>query len=141
MRDLGELRHFLGIHFERQRDLGIIVMKQTAYIDSTVNSTGLRDAYPADIPLSPTTHLTRWEGRSPNFPSATLVGKLMYAALRTHPDITYAVSHLSQFTSCFGPAHVTAIKHLVRYLKATSRVGLVFRRSEDFGETGYSDAN
>ncbi|KAG9109018.1 hypothetical protein FRC07_008383, partial [Ceratobasidium sp. 392] len=44
--------------------------------------------------------------------------------------------------SCFGPAHVTAVKHVIRYLKGTLSRGPVYRHSDDgFGELGYSDAD
>jgi hypothetical protein len=71
---------------------------------------------------------------------ATMIGKLMFAALCTRPDIAYTVNHLAQFTSCFGLAHITAIKRVLRYLKGTSFISLTYRcANEDFGEVGYSD--
>ncbi|KEP45036.1 putative Copia-like polyprotein/retrotransposon, partial [Rhizoctonia solani 123E] len=70
------------------------------------------------------------------------IGKLLYAALCTRPDIAFAVTHLAQFTTCFGPAHVTVVKRVIRYLKGTSFLGLSYKRSVEtgFGEVGYSDA-
>ncbi|QRV85201.1 Retrovirus-related Pol polyprotein from transposon TNT 1-94 [Ceratobasidium sp. AG-Ba] len=104
MRDLGAIRHYLGISFTRNR---------------------LKDAYPALTPMSPSVQLTRYEGVKPKYDYGM-----------------YIVAHLAQFTSCFGPAHVTAVKHLIRYLKGTSSRGLTYRKSSDgFGEIGYSDAD
>jgi hypothetical protein len=41
---------------------------------------------------------------------ATLISSLMYLALRTRPDIAYAINRLAQFTQEPKPKHWTAIK-------------------------------
>ncbi|QRW23633.1 Retrovirus-related Pol polyprotein from transposon TNT 1-94 [Rhizoctonia solani] len=58
---------------------------------------GLNNAYPADTPISPMTQLTQYKGTKPKF----------------NYDIAYAVAHLAQFTTCYGPAHVTAVNCVV----------------------------
>ncbi|QRW11755.1 Retrovirus-related Pol polyprotein from transposon TNT 1-94 [Ceratobasidium sp. AG-Ba] len=142
MRDLGAIRHYLGISFTRNREQGTLTLNQKAYIDGLVELAGLKDAYPALTPMSPSVQLTRYKGVKPKYDYGMYIGKLLYAALCTRPDIAFAVAHLAQFTSCFGPAHVTAVKHLIRYLKGTSSRGLTYRKSSDgFGEIGYSDAD
>jgi hypothetical protein len=142
MRDLGNIHHFLGIAISRNRKSGTIHLNQKTYIENLVSMAGFNNAYPADTPISPTIQLTRYEGVKPKFNYGTYIGKLLYAALCTRPDIAYAVTHLAQFTSCFGPAHVTTVNRVVRYLKGTSALGLTYRRSNsDFGEVGYSDAD
>ncbi|QRV96448.1 Retrovirus-related Pol polyprotein from transposon TNT 1-94 [Ceratobasidium sp. AG-Ba] len=67
----------------------------------------------------------------------------MYKGVKPKYDYgMYIAAHLAQFTSCFGPVHVTAVKHLIRYLKGTSSCGLTYRQlSDGFGEIGYSDAD
>jgi hypothetical protein len=73
-----------------------------------------------------------------------MIGKLMYAAICTRPDISYAVTYLSQFNSCYGPPHVTAVKNVLRYLKGTSFLGLTYRRKNletTIGKVGYADAD
>ncbi|KAG9124718.1 hypothetical protein FRC07_010508 [Ceratobasidium sp. 392] len=103
MRDLGPIRHFLGINFVRD------------------HAAGLQSAYAAHTPMSPNVQLTQFEGTRPNFNYGMFI-----------------VTFLAQFTSCYGPAHVTAVKHVIWYLKGTpSR----HQENKDFGEVGYSDAN
>lgn len=53
----------------------------------------------------------------------------MYLATCTRPNISYAVSYLSQFNTCFNSSHWTAAKRVLRYLKGTSKLGLVYRRT------------
>lgn len=51
--------------------------------------------------------------------------------MATRPDIAFSVSSLSQFNTCFDRTHWTAAKRVLRYLKNTMDVGLVFKTTED----------
>ncbi|QRW23117.1 Retrovirus-related Pol polyprotein from transposon TNT 1-94 [Rhizoctonia solani] len=105
------------LHEFDMRDLGNIHHFLGIAIVRNPIIAGLGNAYPADTPISPTTQLTRYKGTKPKF-------------------------NYAQFTTCYGPAHVTAVNRVVRYLKGTSALGLTYRRStNDFGEIGYSDAD
>jgi hypothetical protein len=53
------------------------------------------------------------------------VGSLMYAALRTRPDIAYAVGHLTRFTENPGKAYWKVVKQVIQYLKGTKDWWLV----------------
>jgi hypothetical protein len=47
------------------------------------------------------------------------VGSLMYLAVATCPDISYAVGVLARFNKNPGLQHWKAVKHLFRYLEGT----------------------
>jgi len=47
----------------------------------------------------------------------TIIGSLMYIALATRWDITYAVAALNQYNSRPFARHLTAAQRVVRYLK------------------------
>jgi hypothetical protein len=64
----------------------------------------------------------------------------MYASLRTHPDITYAVQTLSCFTTKPRLAHWEAIKHVFCYLKGTKGLWLSYRGKRG-NLIGYADAD
>jgi len=75
-----------------------------------------------------------------------VVGSLMYAALATRPDISYAVTALSCYNSQPFTCHMTAAKRVLQYLKSTADFCLHFNRngiSVDIGNSlvGYSDSN
>jgi hypothetical protein len=55
-----------------------------------------------------------------------IVGSLMYAALGTRPDITYAVAALSRYNSGPLTVHLTAAKRVLRYLKTTRTAKLYY---------------
>lgn len=62
---------------------------------------------------------------SAKLPYCTLVGKVMYLATTTRPDIAYIVRELAKYMSNYGSAHWNTAKHLLRYLQATRSLGLV----------------
>ncbi|TFY52997.1 hypothetical protein EVJ58_g9696 [Rhodofomes roseus] len=84
-------------------------------------------------------------------PYQAIVGSLMYAALGTRPDISYAVQSLSQYNSRPNEDHWKAAKHVRRYLKGTQDFAITYGGSSDdlnvkafyrnFRLEGYSDAD
>ncbi|KAJ9562188.1 hypothetical protein OSB04_007348 [Centaurea solstitialis] len=71
---------------------------------------------------------------------ASAIGCMMYAMHCTRPDIAFAVSRLSQFTSNPGPDHWKAIGRVLGYLKRTSNLELTYKTHPGILE-GYSDAS
>jgi hypothetical protein len=59
-------------------------------------------------------------------PYRELVGKLMYLATCTRPDIAFAVRELARFMSNYGAGHWAAAKHLMRYLQGTRSIGIIY---------------
>ena len=59
---------------------------------------------------------------------ASAVGSLMYAMVCTRPDLAYAVSTVTRFMSNPEKQHWEAVKWVLRYLRGTARLGLVFQR-------------
>ena len=58
--------------------------------------------------------------RMKHVPYREAIGSLMYASVATRPNITFAVSTLSQFLDNPGEAHWEAVKHVFRYLAGPS---------------------
>ena len=53
MKDLGEVRQYLGIDIKRDREKGILRLTQSEYADELVTSFGLADAHPVKTPMDP----------------------------------------------------------------------------------------
>jgi hypothetical protein len=88
------------------------------------------------------TQLQRYSGDRLDVPYATRIGELLYAALRTQPDIAFAVQHLSQFSANPGLEHVASVKKIYRYLKGTISFGSTYRGRNAIPEPlGYCDAD
>lgn len=141
VRDLGDVNYCLGVDF-CQTDRRIYVC-QKGYIRELLNRFGMTDAKPVRTPMCLNTNLVRNENPTDedrNLPYRELVGALMYVALGTRPDISFAVSHLSQFNNCFDRTHWVAAKRLLRYLKYTMDYGIVFEADKK-GVMGFVDAD
>ena len=78
-----------------------------------------------------------------------LVGSLTYAAMSTCPDIGYVTQFLSQANKHPSQWDWNTVKRVLRYLKGTKELGIVFRRDPGMGQAehdpaspwGYCDAN
>ncbi|SCV69321.1 BQ2448_2348 [Microbotryum intermedium] len=71
------------------------------------------------------------------------IGLLLYISLGTRPDIAFAVSYLARFANNPGHRHWIAVKHVLRYLRATYCNELLYARGSAriTGVAGYSDTN
>nr|GEY78966.1 retrovirus-related Pol polyprotein from transposon TNT 1-94 [Tanacetum cinerariifolium] len=61
---------------------------------------------------------------------ANVVGSLMYLMVFTRLDISYAVSILSRYLANLGKNYWEAVKWILKYLKGTANVGLVYGRDQ-----------
>jgi hypothetical protein len=73
-------------------------------------------------------------------PYASTIGSIMYAMLCMRPDVSYALSATSKYQSNYDDAHWTIIKNILKYLRRTKEVFLVFGGEEELVVNGYSDA-
>ena len=69
------------------------------------------------------------------------IGSLLYLAIATRPDIAFAVSNAAKFSAQPAKQHWTAVKRILRYLRGTVNLGLVFAPHVSGGIVGYSDAD
>ena len=145
MTDLGEMAKILGIRVERGSDKGTLKISQGPYIDVVLTRFHMQDSIPISTPLSKTVKLTVPTGStsSPTIdaPYAKAISSSMYAVLGTRPDLAFAVQHLSQFTTSYGPEYWTAVKHVLRYIKGTRDNGLTFRRETGLDLELFVDAD
>ncbi|XP_052130355.1 uncharacterized protein LOC127751231 [Frankliniella occidentalis] len=95
---------------------------------------------PMETKLKP--HLLS-EGQRIDAPYQELMGRLIYLTVNTRPDMSFSASFLSQYNTTFTEAHWTLAKRVLKYLKATSAVGLTFTKSAKptFCVIGYADAD
>lgn len=65
---------------------------------------------------------------------------LTYLAVTTRPDISFSVSYLGQFNNCYGKEHWSAAKRVLRYLKGTRNLVLIYVKDSKPVE-GFVDAD
>jgi hypothetical protein len=146
--DLGELHWLLGIEVTRNCDNHTLSLSQKAYLDSIIRRFNFEELKPVSNPMEPSTKLHSGQSPSTSAEYATMhhvpyceaVGSLMYASLGTRPDISYAVTTVSHFSSNPGQAHWDAIRRIYRYLLGTTTLKLTYGGVES-ALTGYTDAD
>ena len=74
-------------------------------------------------------------------PYASAIGSIMYAMLCTRPDVSYALSVTSRYQADPGESHWTAVKNILKYLKWTKEMFLVYGGEEELVVNGYTDAS
>ncbi|SGZ07846.1 BQ5605_C030g10744 [Microbotryum silenes-dioicae] len=100
----------------------------------------------ATVPMTPGLSLTAVLGQGTERIRSwylQAIGSLLYISLGTRPDIAFAVLYLSRFANNPGRRHWVAVKHILRYLRATYRDELLYAcgPTKITGVVGYSDAN
>ena len=131
MKDLGELKHFLGMRITRTPDGGISI-DQNGYIHQILERFGMEASKPMSTPLAPGARLVKTDlddGDTELKLYQGMVGSKMYAMLCTRPDLAYAIQQLSQFNSNATNAHFQAAKRALRYLQGSQAVKLTYKRN------------
>ncbi|XP_058764751.1 uncharacterized mitochondrial protein AtMg00810-like [Vicia villosa] len=139
-KDLGKLRYFLRIKVAQSKD-GLVI-SQREYAMDILQETGLLNAKPADTPMDPSVKLLPNQGEPLSDPGRyrRLVGKLNYLTV-TRPDISFAVSVVSQFLNSPFQEHMDAVVRVLRYIKCAPGKGLVYEDKAHTQIVGYSDAD
>lgn len=140
MRDLKDVKYFLGIKVERIGQT--MYLSQTSYLEKLLTKFKMEHCKPVQTPLElrPNQDVTKPSIISVK-PYRELIGSLMYACLTTRPDISAAVNYYSQFQSNATEVQWVGLKRILRYLKGTLNWGLCFRGSSDVPLVGYVDAD
>ena len=74
-------------------------------------------------------------------PYASAIGSIMYAMLCTRPDVRLAISLAGRYQSNPGVNHWTAVKNILKYLKRTKDMFLVYGGDKQLIVNGYVDAS
>ncbi|KAL0292651.1 UNVERIFIED_CONTAM: Secreted RxLR effector protein [Sesamum radiatum] len=75
-----------------------------------------------------------------DIPYASAAGSIQYVVQCTWPDVAFALSVTSRYHACAGEAHWTAVKTILKYLRRTKDMFLIYGGGELILE-GYSDAS
>ena len=114
MKDLGAIDEILGCQVCADRDLDCITIQQTHYMKEIIKKfLSDDDAITHSVPADPTGHLVNDQCakfdedymfmRDPTYRHA--FGSLLWLALCTCPDISYAVGQVAKFNANHSPAY------------------------------------
>jgi len=146
MKDLGEVKTYLGMQLERDRARRSLSLSQQKYVEELLEKFGVQDASPAKTPLQVNHGLCLPKDNEESIPGQErypeLIGAMMYIMVCTRPDIAHALSVLSRFIAPgrHGAEHWKAALRVLRYLKGTSDYALHLGGNSSTLE-GYSDSS
>ena len=163
---MGTVSHYLGLKFQWQETSPrtSVHISQDAFIDQLIESAGL------DLTSSTTKQSPYHSGHPvdsvPHVPTSTndkillistikhLVGSLLWLSQGTRPDISVITSLLDHYQNNPSLGHISSAKHVIKYLKGTSTLGIAFHSDMQLSPnsfihfpisntkiTGHSDAN
>ena len=141
MSSLGLLAVYLGVRFFYEPTR--ILMSHTHYIQRCLDELGLANCLPAYVPIDPSIHLSQ-NMDSPLLPDPiyyrVLVRKVLHLN-NTRPDIVFAVGVVTRFTQAPRQAHLEAAIHIMRYLKGTMHLAVLYRQGEEINPSGFTDSD
>lgn len=139
VKDMGPLKYFLGI--EMATSSKGLFLNQRKYIMDLLEDTNMVHTKPVATPLDSKLKLNspRELLKSPTY-YHKLVGKLIYLTI-TRPDISFAVSLVSQHMHSPTTYHLSLVKRILRYLKGTIGRGIMMTRNGHTNITGYTDSD
>ncbi|BBH08397.1 wall-associated kinase 2, partial [Prunus dulcis] len=140
LKDLGDLKYFLGI--EVSRSPKGLYLSQRKYALDILKDSGLIGARPTFFPMEQNLKLNNEDGELLHNPETyrRLVGRLIYLTI-TRPDIVHTVHILSQFMQSPRTTHKDAADRLLHYLKGTPGQGILLSSSNNFQLRAYCDSN
>jgi hypothetical protein len=140
MKDLGELKFFLGIEVIRTPE-GIWLLQRQYALDM-LSKYGMVGCKPISVPLNQNGKLNADAGEV--LEDATMykkiVGSLIYMTI-TRPDLNYTVGLESQFMQVPRKPHLDGVRHTLRYVSATADYGLFYETSTKLQVHGYTDVD
>ena len=137
MKDFGEATYILGILIYRDRSKNLFGLSQSMYIDTIVKRFGMQDSKKGFIPMRHEVQISKEQ--SPKTPEdkalmerityASAIGSILYAMICTRPYVAYALSVTNRFQADPGEKHWEAVKCILKYLRRTKDLFLVYTNS------------
>jgi Reverse transcriptase (RNA-dependent DNA polymerase) len=139
MKDLGQLRYFLGIEIARGAEG--IVLSQKKYVLDILTETGMLGCRLAVAPIYQKFNLSVETGEPVDRERyQRLVGRLIYLS-HTRPDISFSVSVVSRYMHDPREGHMDVVYQILRYLKNAPGKRLISRKNEHLNIEGYCDSD
>jgi hypothetical protein len=139
VKDMGELRFFLGIDIKRT-SAGFFLF-QERYADDILEHAGMTQCKPVSTPIDSKGKLSA-DGATIEDPASyrSLACVMMYLTI-TWPDLAFAVQQACLHMHDLKAPHLAMLKRILRYLRRTTSLGLHLQATNELSITAYSDAD
>ena len=145
MTDMGEVTRILGMEVKRDYDQGTLAITQTDYVENLLERFEMQNANVAHTPgygqeLSSEQPEDKLLGAQGIKLYQSITGSLLYLAQCTRYDLCYAVNQLTRACNRPVEVHMTAAKHVLRYLRGTPDLPITYRKGQ-LRLVSYTDAS
>lgn len=116
----GAVSSFLGINVQREN--GMILLNQVGYIEKMAQRFDIKETSSVPTPLQHSLPLVKPNAddkRADPTLYKEMTGSINHLAIVTRPDISLAVSKLSQFNQDASITHLNAVRQTLRYAVST----------------------
>ncbi|GJU54255.1 retrovirus-related pol polyprotein from transposon TNT 1-94 [Tanacetum coccineum] len=137
---MGELNFFLGLQIKQMEDN--IFFNQSKYIKEMLKKFGLENSKLMKTLMSSDTKLIKYE-ECESVDSTKYRGmicSLLYITT-SRPDIMFSVCLCARFQEAPKTSHLEAVKHIFRYIKGTTHLGLWYPKGTGIETVVYADSN
>jgi hypothetical protein len=152
MTDLGPVKRtsILGLEIVYHQEAGCLKICQSKYIQSLLEKFKMESCNPVSTPMEPGIKLTEDDcpnskeeiAQMKNHPYKILVGNISYISLIIRLDDSLATSTVVQYLANLGLRRWIAGKRILRYLKGTLDLGLLYTcTNQPLLLRGFSDAD
>jgi len=140
MTDLGLMKYFLGLEVIQGKD-GIFV-SQERYAEEILKKFKMTSCNPVSTLMEPGTKLSKYADGDRVYESKyqSLIGSLRYLT-NTKPDLMLSVGITSRYMEEPRYTHWKALKRILRYVRGTISLSLMYTRTNDYRLVGYSDSD
>ncbi|KAM1278709.1 hypothetical protein ACFX2J_030693 [Malus domestica] len=139
IKDLGTLKYFLGIEMAHSHKS--FFLNQRKYVMDLLHEAKMTDCKLARTSLDSNLKLKTHGDLVPNLSYyQRMVSKLIYLII-TRPEISYAVSIVSQFMHSPSMDHLKIVHRVLRYLKGSIGRGILMRNNSHTQISGYTDVD
>ena len=150
MRDLSKVKTIIGWQLTRDTVARIMKIDQSAFIRDLIIKERLTKCNTNVIPMKAGSSIKMSESddydKTDIHTYQQLIGKLIYLACGTRPNIVFAIGQLSKHNADLRKKDLQATKRVVQFMKGTMNLGLVYgqiiaRDSLPYDLISYVDSN
>ena len=140
LRDLGEIKNYLGVEIKRH-EKGLKIAQRSKIL-KLLKQYKMEECKGAIIPMNVEFQTENVTGPDCDIEMyRSLIGSLLYLSRWSRPDISIAVNLLARNVSKPTERHWQAAKRVLRYLKETQNKELNLEPKGELRITAYADAN
>ncbi|GJZ72487.1 retrotransposon protein, putative, ty1-copia subclass [Tanacetum coccineum] len=139
MKDLGEAAYILGIKIICDRSKWLIALSQSAYLEKILKKFRMENSKKRYTPMMEKPDYRKTQGaktptkvqRMLRVHYALAIGSIMYAVKCTRPYVAFAQNLCCRFQQNPSEIHWTAMKTILKYLRNTNDMVLVYREKPE----------